>query len=62
MLKEGSWRIHSTLDPRWNKSGRGKVGMFMGYESMPEAKEWIEHCKTIYGEIPDDCQWSYMKD
>lgn len=36
--------------------------MFMHYDTIPEAKKWIDECKNKFGEIPEDCKWSYFKD
>lgn len=56
----GTWRVHSDLDPRWNKTGRG-VG-FVTEGGPQEMKDWIKHCREEYGEPPPDCEESFHKD
>ena len=48
---KGTWCVSSKIDPRWNASGGpGEMG------------GWIKRCKKLYGEPPDDCTMSFMKD
>lgn len=61
MLREGSWSLRSEKDPRWDANGQGLVGMFCGPESVPEAKAMLDRNKELYGEPPDDLEWSYCK-
>jgi hypothetical protein len=59
MLKEGSWWIRSESDPRWNRSGRGQVGMFMVPAEAEAEKASLE---ARYGPPPEDLEFGYMKD
>lgn len=59
MMKEGSWWVGSISDPRWNKNGRGMVGMFSAGSG---AQDWINQCKENFGEVPTDLTFGYMKD
>lgn len=56
----GSWYVHSTKDPRWNKSGRAEGLCCEG--GPTEMKEWIDECRRNYGEPPDDATMGFMKD
>ncbi len=59
-IKEGSWRVWSEKDPRFDCSGRGYVG---GFECPSEAEAAIERKEKELGcERPDDLHFSYMKD
>lgn len=58
--KMGSWCIHSKIDPRWNKNGRGYGLVVTGGPS--EAKDWIEECKKKFGPEPKDLELGFMKD
>lgn len=62
MMKMGTWYFYSTTDKRWNVSGRRLVGMFMSLNECPEAKAELERLKALYGEMPEDLQFGYMKD
>lgn len=58
-IRDGGWWLRSTIDPRWNSSGRGQVGGFV----MPqEVKDEIERKKAELGEEPADLEFGYMKD
>lgn len=61
-MSQGSWWFISESDPRWNRSGIASVGMFMSYESLPEAKAIFDKNKAIYGEPPEDLEFGYEKD
>lgn len=56
----GTWSVYSSKDPRWNKTGRARGFVFNG--GPPEMQTWIDHCKELYGEPPEDCTRSFMKD
>jgi hypothetical protein len=58
--KEGTWVVHSDIDPRWNKSGRGYGLVCTG--GPDEMHDWIKECKDKYGEVPKDATMSFMKD
>ena len=62
MLKtgEGVWSVSSETDPRWNYSGRG-VGFILGKASEPLVA-WVNTCRKLYGEPPDDCTSTFTKD
>lgn len=52
---QGTWWIHSKIDPRWNGTGQGECEMFYPVEfDCPEAVAWIEECKEKFGEKPED--------
>lgn len=56
----GSWSIYSKKDPHWRAYGTSE---FVGGFKMPrECKEKLQELKKLYGEPPDDLEWSYMKD
>jgi hypothetical protein len=56
----GTWTVHSDLDPRWNKVGRGEGAITSG---GPEGiKDWIKQAGELYGEKPKDLTWSFWKD
>jgi hypothetical protein len=58
--KMGTWAIHSDKDPRWNNSGRAE-GLVC--EGGPKGmQDWIEECRTKYGEPPADAIQSFWKD
>lgn len=58
--KPGSWSTSSASDPRFNLSGSANVGGFM---CPPEATEALEKkAKKLGIPIPDDVEFSYMKD
>ena len=59
MIQMGSWWVKSQSDPRWNKTGRGKVGSFM-IPSGAEAR--INKCEKEFGVKPEDLEYGYMKD
>ena len=62
-MREGSWWFRSDSDPRWNMAGRGIVGMYCGFEDVPEAVDAMERKKRELGEDPpSDLGWGYMKD
>jgi hypothetical protein len=58
--KMGSWETHSKTDSRWNKNGRGLGLCCAG--GPQEMKDWVNRCKTMFGEAPADLVWSFMKD
>ncbi len=58
--KLGTWTVHSDIDPRWNKTGRGYGLVCTG--GPQEMKEWIEECKKNFGEVPDDATHEFWKD
>jgi len=58
--KEGSWYIHSDIDPRWNASGRCYLLFSVGMPSEVQTK--LEELKKLYGEPPVDLEWGGMKD
>jgi len=62
MLREGHWHFRSASDPRWNCRGRGVVGMFCDFESVPSAKKAFDKKYKKLGRPPDDLTWSYLKD
>lgn len=59
-IRMGSWSVSSKKDPRWNKSGRGYGLVTSGGPS--EIQDWIDRCTKKYGNPPDDCSKSFMKD
>ena len=58
MIKEGTWRVHSEIDPRWNNSGRS----FDDTTYIPEMSEWIDKCFKEFGNPPKDATRSFWKD
>ena len=57
--KKGIWWVHSDLEPIWNNSGEA-IGS--GVAGCREMYEWVEHCKSLYGETPTDLTLGFMKD
>jgi hypothetical protein len=58
-LREGTWWVRSESDPRWNASGRAKVGMY----GKPDAVDIkVAEMVALLGDPPDDLEWGYMKD
>ena len=58
-LKEGTWNLHSEIDPRWNCSGRSLCGKFI----MPdECRSKQRELEQSLGDPPDDLSWGYVKD
>lgn len=58
--KKGSWWVSSKSDPRFNCSGRGRVG---GFACPAEAREFFEaKAKELGVPVPDDLEFGYMKD
>lgn len=58
MLSEGTWWMYSESDPRWDRSGRGLVGMF----SYRQQEQLRDELKETLGDPPDDLMFGYMKD
>lgn len=58
--KMGTWYVKSKTDPRWNNSGRG-VG-FVTSGGPIELKEWLNKCRSEYGEPPADGLYGFEKD
>ena len=56
----GTWTVHSDKDPRWNKTGRALGLCCTG--GPGEMQTWIDRCKDLYGEPPDDCTKEFWKD
>lgn len=61
-MAQGSWVFLSESDPRWRRNGRGQVGMFCSWRSVPEAAAVFAEMKQEYGEPPADLEWAYCKD
>lgn len=58
--KPGTWWLSSKSDPRWDCSGRDRVGGFM---CPSDARAAIEAKKEELGcEPPEDLEYGYMKD
>lgn len=58
--KMGTWIVHSKTDPRWNKDGRARGFVCSG--GPQEMQDWIDHCKELYGEPPEDATMAFYKD
>ena len=58
--KIGTWTVHSDINPRWNKSGRGYGLVTEG--GPDEMKGWIKECRKNFGEPPRDTTQSFWKD
>ena len=59
IINPGTWSIYSEKDPRWTKTGRCLVG---GLIMPQEAEDALQELKELYGEMPSDLRWGYMKD
>jgi len=55
---QGWWHFSSKSDPRWDVSNKAKVGGLLG----PEARIALENLKKLYGKVPIDLEYGYMKD
>jgi len=60
LTSSGGWSVYSKTDPRWN--GNGCTSSCGGFTMPREAQEHIDRLKALYGEPPDDLEYSYMKD
>ena len=59
-IKSGTWSITSEKDPRWNTT---QYEEYLSVWYMPEtAKKHLEKCRELYGEQPDDLEYSCIKD
>jgi len=56
----GSWWVYSKIDSRWNNNGRGEGFVTTGGPS--DIYDWIDKCKELFGEEPDDLKAGFMKD
>lgn len=58
-IKSGTWSITSEKDPRWNIT---ETEEYLSVCVLPKkAKEHLERCKKLYGEQPDDLEYTCMK-
>lgn len=58
--KMGTWSVHSEIDPRWNKSGRGYGLVTSG--GPIKMQKWIKKCIKKFGEPPSDVTEGFWKD
>lgn len=54
------WYLGSKSDPRWNRSGRCRAGVFGS--KPPEVEAAIERLQREYGEPPDDLKFGVHKE
>lgn len=59
--RPGSWEISSKKDPRWKASGRSEA-ILVTSGPPDECIDAFNDLQKLYGEPPDDLEYSVMKD
>ena len=56
----GGWSLYSESDDRWNCNG-STDSMYVTGGMVHDAKERLELMKKLYGDPPEDLEYSCMK-
>ena len=59
--RPGTWYWYSPTDKRWNCSGHVER-MIVTAGIHPDAQRAYDECHHLYGEPPNDLEYSCMKD